>query len=66
MLQPGVYGIRLLNYTGQLIFATQIIHKAGIAATPLELNKNIGEGLYRLEVISADGNKTTIPISILK
>ena len=61
----GVYGIRLLNYTGQLIFATQMIHKAGIASMPLELNKNIGEGLYRLEIIATDGSTTTIPITIL-
>ena len=62
----GVYRFRLLNLNGQLVLSTQIKHAANTATEHIFLNKNIGEGMYRLEIIAADNSKKIISVAVLK
>lgn len=64
-IKPGLYNIRLLNTNGQVIYSAQIKHLANTATEQINLNKQIAEGLYRLQIIASDGTKTTIPITVL-
>ena len=57
---------RLLNLNGQLVLSTQIKHAANTATEHIPLNKNIGEGIYKLEIIAADNIKTIISVAVLK
>ena len=62
----GIYTVRLLNYAGQEQIKTQFKHIAGTLIEFIYLNKNTAKGSYKLQIIAADGTKTTIPVAILK
>ena len=65
-IKTGLYNIRLLNTNGQVIYSTQIKHLANTANEQINLNNQIAEGLYRLEIITAEGTRTIISVTILK
>ncbi len=59
----GNYRVRLLNNSGQVLLSNSIDHKAGNAAESISVNKNIGTGIYRLEVIHPDESISNINVA---
>ena len=62
----GVYGIKLMTKTGQVILFRQIQHATGTNSEQVAPNKYLARGIYQLEVTKPDGTKTNITISVLK
>ncbi len=61
----GIYGLRLLNNSGQVLQSTKFLHKTGTTVETIPLNKNIAKGIYSLEIIGERGNKSVLVISII-
>lgn len=58
--QPsGVYEIRLLSNTGQLVFVKKIQHPGGNINQTVETNQSLKKGVYQLEVITPSNTKKT-------
>lgn len=55
-LPKGKYFVRIANSTGQIVFETEIVHEGGSTVHTLQLNKQLGRGIYQLQF---DNNKNT-------
>jgi hypothetical protein len=65
--QPGgMYTIRILNKSGQLILVQQVQHLDGTAIEHIALRKFISQGLYLLEILKPDDTKMNIEFSVLE
>lgn len=53
----GVYGIRLVNKPGQVIFSKEINHSPGTAIEKIDINIKAAHGIYGLEIIKPDKSK---------
>lgn len=61
--QPqGMYSLRLINQSGQVILTKQIAHSEGSSTETIELNKTIQKGKYVLEVAAPDKSKRLLKI----
>ena len=58
----GVYTLRLMNTSGQLVMSDQFVHAGGSALKNLSIGKGISKGNYRLEILSPDGSVWTLQI----
>ena len=61
-LPSGNYTTRLLNSFGQVVLIKTITHAAGNAIEKIALTKEIAKGIYNLEIINPDNDKTIISI----
>jgi hypothetical protein len=58
----GIYTIEITNLSGQQV-AKEVVNNSGEGATQsILLNKNINKGIYQLEAIGPDNNKTFFKI----
>lgn len=62
----GMYTIRILNKSGQVILVQQVHHLAGTTLERIALRKFISQGLYSLEILKPDDTKMNIEFSVLK
>ena len=62
----GIYTIRLLNKTGQVMISKEINHVRGSNAELIELDKYIGDGIYQMEISKPDGIQTSINVAVMK
>ena len=58
----GIYGIRMLNKSGQVITERQIDHAEGTTTEIIPLSKYIPHGFYQLEVMIPDGTIMNIKV----
>jgi hypothetical protein len=56
----GIYGIRLFNKLGQVMFSKQINHNAGNDPGRFDIGKSSAHGVYQLEITKPDGNKVNL------
>ncbi|UAY50714.1 T9SS type A sorting domain-containing protein [Ferruginibacter albus] len=59
----GTYKVRLVNNFGQVITTQTINHKGGSSTQTVSIDKNIGKGIYRLEVMDPAYKITSINIA---
>ena len=57
-MAKGTYTIRLINMTGQVVMTKGIIHNGGNASQALDVDKNIANGIYQLEITNPDLTRT--------
>ncbi len=62
-MDKGIYRLRLINTTGQVVFAKQLTHTGGSATQTVGLN-NVAAGNYQLEIIKPDNTKTVKALHI--
>ena len=62
----GIYGIKLLAKTGQVIMLKQIQHAAENTIERIDLNMAVAPGVYQLEITKPGGSRKNISVSILK
>ena len=65
-MQKGIYGLRLINTMGQVVFTQQLTHRGGSAIQNIGLGNNIQKGIYRLEVIHPDNTKTNVMVNVME
>jgi len=61
-MPQGQYKIRLSNSLGQVLLVEDIVHTGGSATRDITIIKRMANGIYKLEIINADGNITIIKI----
>jgi len=53
--QPaGVYSIRLLDISGQIVYGTTLSHGGGSSTQGIDISSVLAAGVYKLEVVSPD------------
>ena len=62
----GIYGIKLLTKTGQVIMLKQIQHPEGNNVEQIDLNKIVVAGVYQLEITKPGGSRKNLTVSILR
>jgi hypothetical protein len=61
--QPtGIYGIRMLNKSGQVIMERKVQHTEGSSTETIHFNKYLPHGIYQLEVNKPDDTQSTINV----
>lgn len=55
-MDKGVYSIRMINTTGQVVFDQQLVHAGGNMTLPVTLS-TVAAGTYQLEIIKPDLSK---------
>jgi hypothetical protein len=60
-MPTGIYQIRLLNTVGQIIQTGTINNSGSNTTEKIPLNRNILQGVYQLELNTANGEKISIP-----
>jgi hypothetical protein len=55
-MDKGVYGLRLINSMGQVVFVQQLTHAGGNATLPVLLSR-VAAGTYQLEISKPDKTK---------
>lgn len=58
-LVKGMYLLNLYNSMGQLVYSEQLQHDGTQATRTINLNGDIGKGVYQLQLSGGDGFKTT-------
>ena len=56
-MDKGVYGLRLINSMGQVIFTQQLNYSGGTAKYSVHPSANIAKGIYWLECIKPNHSK---------
>ena len=55
----GVYQLRLISITGQVVYTQNIAHNGGSATQTIRLGSAFAGGTYQLEIMKPDNTKTT-------
>ena len=63
-MKQGVYQLRLVNRSGQVLFTRSVTHAGGNATQSLALPTGIATGNYQLEISRPGSKKTTISLFI--
>lgn len=63
-MEKGVYLLRLINSSGQVLFTKTILHIGTNTIHALTFTKEIAGGRYQLEIYRPDNTKTTIPLFV--
>lgn len=63
-IEKGVYQLRLVTKTGQVLFTKSVSHAGGNATQSLALPNGIAAGNYQLEISKPGAKKTTISLFI--
>ena len=63
-MEKGIYQLRLLNTTGQVVFTTTVSHTGGSATQTMPLGYRMAKGSYQLEITKPDHSKITKAILI--
>lgn len=63
-IEKGVYQLRLVSKTGQVLFTKSVSHAGGNATQLLALPNGIAAGNYQLEISKPGSKKTTISLFI--
>ena len=58
----GIYNVRVLNSLGQPVLSKQIRNSEGNVSEKIQLNKNIGKGIYQVEITKPGGDIKMIQI----
>ena len=61
----GTYTVSLINDAGQQVMNRQVSHNGGSAVQTITIDKEVGNGNYRLQVIKPDNRKTIISLVIV-
>lgn len=61
-MTPGEYTVKLMNSFGQSFMEKKIQYKGGTTVEKIQPAQKIPSGIYRIEIISHDGNRKTISI----
>ena len=62
----GVYQLRLINSTGQVVLIRSIKHGGASTFYRIDLNRQVSAGSYRMEIIRPDNTRTTLALVIGK
>ena len=63
-MPAGLYNIKLLNETGQVVYSEIIIHAGGTATKIIVPKSTLVSGAYNLEVTAPDKKKTVIKVIV--
>jgi hypothetical protein len=63
-MKQGVYQLRLVNKSGQVLFTRSVTHAGGNATQSLALPTGVSTGNYQLEISKPGNKKTTISLFI--
>ena len=58
-MPPGIYIVRLVNTSGQVVLTQQFIHDGFSATQNIKLGAGVTGGLYRMEIIQPDHTRTS-------
>jgi hypothetical protein len=61
-LPSGNYKIRVISQTGKVVLDESIYHGLNDGPIPVSLGKNVSAGIYIIQIIAPNGNKTKINI----
>lgn len=57
----GIYGVRLINYAGQIFYSSNFLHSGGNLIQQLKVHAYLPSGLYQLQVLH-NGNKENLSL----
>ena len=59
----GLYTVRLINTSGQLIYSKQVNHSNGNSSEVINISNSLAKGIYQLEVTKPDNSKVIKQVS---